>query len=117
MARALVIIGGPFETVVAVMLKFSEGFTKLWPTVGFAFAVAISTGLLGLGLRELPVGIMLNRPARPTDNERLPDHPVRTRDKHENVAAAEVTQRRQASRLAVGDGRHNGCCVHPLCAA
>lgn len=56
MAWVLVIVGGLFETVFAVCLKFSEGFTKLWPTVGFAVAVAISMRLLGLGLRDLPVG-------------------------------------------------------------
>lgn len=56
MAWALVIIGGLFETVFAVFLKLSDGFTKLWPTLGFVAAVVVSMGLLGLGLRELPVG-------------------------------------------------------------
>jgi len=56
MAWVFVIVGGLFETVFAVCLKFSEGFTKPWPTLGFVVAVTISMGLLGLGLRELPVG-------------------------------------------------------------
>jgi len=56
MAWVLVIVGGLFETVFAVCLKVSDGFSRLWPTVGFVVSVAISMGLLGLGLRELPVG-------------------------------------------------------------
>jgi quaternary ammonium compound-resistance protein SugE len=56
MAWALVIVGGLFETVFAVCLKASDGFTRLWPTVGFVVSVTISMGLLGLGLRDLPVG-------------------------------------------------------------
>lgn len=56
MAWLFVIVGGLFETVFAVCLKLSDGFTRLWPTVGFAVSVTVSMGLLGLGLRELPVG-------------------------------------------------------------
>ena len=56
MAWVLVIVGGLFETVFAVCLKVSDGFSRLWPTVGFVVSVAINMGLLGLGLRELPVG-------------------------------------------------------------
>ncbi len=56
MAWLFVIVGGVFETAFALCLKASDGFTKLWPTVGFFVSVTISMGLLGLGLRELPVG-------------------------------------------------------------
>lgn len=56
MAWLLVIVGGLFETAFALFLKASDGFTKLWPTLGFAVSVTISMGLLGLGLRDLPVG-------------------------------------------------------------
>lgn len=56
MAWLFVIAGGLFETVFAVCLKASDGFSKLWPTVGFAVSVTISMGLLALGLRELPIG-------------------------------------------------------------
>lgn len=56
MAWLLVIVGGLFETAFAVFLKASEGFTRLWPTLGFLLSVTISMGLLGLGLRDLPVG-------------------------------------------------------------
>lgn len=56
MAWLYVIVGGLFETAFAVSLKESNGFTRLWPTVSFVITVAISMGLLGLGLRDLPVG-------------------------------------------------------------
>lgn len=56
MAWLYVIVGGLFETVFAVSLKESNGFSRLWPTVSFAVSVVISMALLGLGLRELPVG-------------------------------------------------------------
>ena len=56
MAWLFVIVGGLFETMFAVSLKASDGFTRLWPTLGFAVSVTISMGLLGLGLKSLPVG-------------------------------------------------------------
>lgn len=55
-AWLFVVVGGLFETLFAVSLKASDGFTKLWPTVGFVVSVSISMGLLGLGLKSLPVG-------------------------------------------------------------
>ncbi|MGH8827482.1 MAG: DMT family transporter [Jiangellaceae bacterium] len=56
MAWLSVIVGGLFETLFAICLKASDGFTKFWPTVGFVVSVSISMGLLGLGLKSLPVG-------------------------------------------------------------
>ncbi len=38
------------------MLKLSNSFTRLWPTLGFALADAISFGLLAIALRSLPIG-------------------------------------------------------------
>ncbi|SKA02758.1 quaternary ammonium compound-resistance protein SugE [Marinactinospora thermotolerans DSM 45154] len=55
MAWILLIIAGLLETVFAIALKMSEGFTRLWPTVTFAAAAASFT-LLSLSLRSLPVG-------------------------------------------------------------
>ena len=37
------------------MLKQSEGFSKLWPSVGFVVAGTGSIVLLALALRDLPV--------------------------------------------------------------
>lgn len=51
-----IVIAGLFEVLWAVGLKYSDGFTRLWPSVGTAAAMAVSFGLLSLGLRTLPLG-------------------------------------------------------------
>jgi quaternary ammonium compound-resistance protein SugE len=56
MAWAVLVAAGLFETAFAVLLKLSEGLSRLWPTVGFAAAALISFGLLTLALRDLDVG-------------------------------------------------------------
>jgi len=56
MAWVYLIIAGLMETVFAVALKQSDGFSRLWPSVTFAVASAISFTLLSLALRTLPVG-------------------------------------------------------------
>ena len=56
MAWALVVIAGFFETGFAILLKQSETFTRLWPTVGFAACALISFGLLTWALRGLEIG-------------------------------------------------------------
>ena len=47
---------GLFEVAWAVGLKFTDGFTKLWPSVGTGLAMVISMLLLGLAVRHLPIG-------------------------------------------------------------
>jgi len=47
---------GILEIGWAVGLKYTEGFTRLWPTVGTVAAMIASVTLLGLALRHLPVG-------------------------------------------------------------
>ncbi|MBQ5941420.1 quaternary ammonium compound efflux SMR transporter SugE [Massilia sp. AB1] len=47
---------GLFEIVWAIGLKYTEGFTRLWPTVGTLAAMALSIALLGYALKTLPVG-------------------------------------------------------------
>jgi quaternary ammonium compound-resistance protein SugE len=56
MAWFILIIAGLFETVWAVALKYSEGFTRLWPTVITAVAMIISLYLLAISLKTLPLG-------------------------------------------------------------
>ncbi|KAF5056449.1 Spermidine export protein MdtJ [anaerobic digester metagenome] len=56
MAWIILIIAGIFETVWAVSLKYSEGFTRLWPSVVTVVAMAISLYLLALSLKTLPLG-------------------------------------------------------------
>ena len=56
MAWFTLFVAGLFEIVWAIGLKYTEGFTRLWPTIGTLAAVVASMGLLGLALRTLPVG-------------------------------------------------------------
>jgi len=45
-----------FETGWAIGLKYTDGFTRLWPTVWTVFAMIISLWLLGIAVNKLPVG-------------------------------------------------------------
>lgn len=56
MAWLILVIAGLFEVGWAIGLKYTEGFSRLWPTVGTVTAMVISVGLLGLAMRTLPVG-------------------------------------------------------------
>ncbi len=52
----ILILAGVFEIGWAIGLKYTEGFTRLWPTVGTVIAMVISLGLLGIAMKSLPVG-------------------------------------------------------------
>ena len=56
MSWILLFIAGLLEIVWAIGLKYTEGFTRLWPTVGTVIAMILSVALLGLAMRTLPVG-------------------------------------------------------------
>ena len=56
MAWGLVFVAGLFEVAWAVGLKYTEGFTRLWPSVWTAIAAVTSLVLLGLSVRTLPLG-------------------------------------------------------------
>jgi quaternary ammonium compound-resistance protein SugE len=56
MSWLLLVIAGVFEIGWAIGLKYTEGFTRLLPSVGTIGAMILSVLLLGLALRELPVG-------------------------------------------------------------
>ena len=56
MAWITLVIAGLFETGWAVGLKYTEGFTRLWPTVWTAVALVISMALLGWSVKTLPLG-------------------------------------------------------------
>ncbi|MBS1176888.1 MAG: QacE family quaternary ammonium compound efflux transporter [Proteobacteria bacterium] len=56
MAWLLLVLAGLFEVGWAIGLKYTDGFTRLWPTVGTVLAMVISLGLLGLAMKSLPVG-------------------------------------------------------------
>lgn len=53
---AIVAIAGLMETGWALGLKYSEGFTKLWPTVVTIVLALGSFYLLSLAMKTLPVG-------------------------------------------------------------
>lgn len=52
----ILVIAGLFEIGWAIGLKYTEGFTRFWPTVGTAVSMVISMGLLGIAMKSLPVG-------------------------------------------------------------
>lgn len=56
MAWVILFLAGLFEIAWAVALKYSEGFTRLWPSVTTAVAMTLSVALLGVALRTLPLG-------------------------------------------------------------
>lgn len=52
----LLLIAGLFEVGWAIGLKYTEGFTRLWPSLATLAAMAISFWLLGEAMKTLPVG-------------------------------------------------------------
>lgn len=56
MAWVILVVAGLFEVVWAIGLKYTEGFTRLWPTVGTVMAMILSVWLLGVAMKSLPVG-------------------------------------------------------------
>lgn len=56
MAWLLLILAGILEVAWAIGLKYTEGFSRLWPTIGTIAAITVSLSLLGLAMRSLPVG-------------------------------------------------------------
>ncbi|NLW97105.1 MULTISPECIES: quaternary ammonium compound efflux SMR transporter SugE [Luteimonas] len=56
MSWFILVLAGLFEIGWAIGLKYTEGFTRLWPTLGTAGAMAVSLFLLGIAMKSLPVG-------------------------------------------------------------
>ena len=56
MAWLYLLVAGLFEVGWAVGLKYTEGFTRPWPSVWTVAALALSMALLALAVRELPIG-------------------------------------------------------------
>jgi quaternary ammonium compound-resistance protein SugE len=55
-AWIVLFVAGILEIGWAVGLKYTEGFTRLWPSVATVSAMALSMALLGLAVRTLPLG-------------------------------------------------------------
>lgn len=56
MAWAYLLIAGLMETAWAVGLKFTEGFTRPWPSLWTAAGMAVSFYFLSLSLKTIPIG-------------------------------------------------------------
>lgn len=52
----ILIVAGLFEVAWAIGLKYTHGFTRLWPSIATLAAIAVSMGLLGIAMKSLPVG-------------------------------------------------------------
>lgn len=50
------LIAGLFEVAWAVGLKFTDGFTRWWPSVWVGTAMMVSLFFLSLALRTIPLG-------------------------------------------------------------
>lgn len=56
MPWVVLVIAGLFEIGWAIGLKYTDGFTRLWPSIGTLLAMAISFALLSYAMKTLPVG-------------------------------------------------------------
>ncbi len=56
MSWVILVAAGLLEVVWAIGLKYTDGFTKLWPTVLTVLSIGLSIWLLGIALKSLPVG-------------------------------------------------------------
>jgi quaternary ammonium compound-resistance protein SugE len=52
----LLLLAGFLEVGWAVGLKYTNGFTRLWPSIATVAAMVLSIGLLGVAMKSLPVG-------------------------------------------------------------
>ncbi len=56
MSWILLVLAGLLEIGWAIGLKYTDGFTRLWPTLGTVAAMVTSIVLLGIAMKSLPVG-------------------------------------------------------------
>jgi quaternary ammonium compound-resistance protein SugE len=56
MAWIILVIAGLFEVGWAIGLKYTEGFTRPWPTAATVLSMIASLWLLGIAMKSLPVG-------------------------------------------------------------
>ena len=52
----LLVVAGLFEIGWAIGLKYTEGFTRLWPSVWTVASMVVSIALLGIALKTIPIG-------------------------------------------------------------
>ena len=56
MAWVYVLVAGVFEIVWVTGIKYADGFTRLWPSVGTVVAMSVSMVCLSLAVRAIPIG-------------------------------------------------------------
>lgn len=56
MAWVILVLAGLFEVGWAIGLKYTEGFTRLWPTLWTILAIVSSLWLLAIAMKSLPIG-------------------------------------------------------------
>ncbi|WPH24175.1 quaternary ammonium compound efflux SMR transporter SugE [Variovorax paradoxus] len=56
MAWMLLLVAGLLEVGWAIGLKYTDGFTKLWPSIFTIASMVVSVVLLGIAMKSLPVG-------------------------------------------------------------
>lgn len=56
MAWLSLLLAGALEIIWALGLKYSQGFTRFWPSVVTLLAIALSFAALGVSLRGVPFG-------------------------------------------------------------
>ena len=56
MAWGMLVVAGLFEVGWAIGLKYTLGYTRLWPTIWTVLAMIASVWLLGIAMKSLPVG-------------------------------------------------------------
>ena len=52
----ILFVAGLFEVAWAIGLKYTDGFTRMWPSVATVAAMVVSVVLLGIAMKTLPVG-------------------------------------------------------------
>jgi quaternary ammonium compound-resistance protein SugE len=55
-AWTILFLAAGFEIAWAIGLKYTDGFTRVWPTMWTVAALALSVGLLAIAARSLPIG-------------------------------------------------------------
>lgn len=56
MSWLILFLAGLLETVWATGLKYTHGFSRLWPSVGTLIAMILSFWLLSIAMKSLPMG-------------------------------------------------------------
>lgn len=56
MSWTILVIAGLFECAWAIGLKYTDGFSRFWPSAFTVVTMIISVVLLGVAMRNLPVG-------------------------------------------------------------